>query len=56
MTGERIVFHRVPFNRFDPDQYSDMLMSVRRHGSQAFLSFASNQGYLAGMGHRGAAL
>ena len=34
----------------------DKVMLVRHHSAQKFLSFASNDGYLAGMGHRLAAL
>jgi hypothetical protein len=34
----------------------DMAMLVRQHSVEAFLSFASNRGYLAGIGHRLAAL
>ena len=34
----------------------DMAMLVRQHSVEAFLSFASNRGYLAGIGHRIAAL
>lgn len=34
----------------------DMAMLVRQHGVEAFLSFASNRGYLTGIGHRLAAL
>ncbi len=34
----------------------DMVMLVRQNSSEAFLAFASNQGYLAGIGHRTAAL
>ena len=34
----------------------DMAMLVRQQSVEAFLSFASDQGYLAGIGHRTAAL
>lgn len=34
----------------------DLVLLVRHQSAQAFLSFASNQAYLAGMGHRTAAL
>ncbi len=34
----------------------DVAMLVRQHSVEAFLSFASNRAYLAGIGHRTAAL
>ena len=34
----------------------DMAMLVRQQSVESFLSFASNEGYLAGLGHRTAAL
>lgn len=34
----------------------DLVLLVRHRSAQAFLSFASNEGYLAGIGHRTAAL
>jgi hypothetical protein len=38
------------------DERWDAAMLVRQSGTAAFMAFASNQGYLAGMGHRVAAL
>jgi hypothetical protein len=34
----------------------DMVMLVRQHSVESFLTFASHEGYLAGMGHRIAAV
>lgn len=34
----------------------DMAMMVRQHSLEAFMAFAANQAYLAGMGHRTAAI
>ena len=34
----------------------DLVMLIRQHSVDSFLSFASHQGYLAGIGHRTAAL
>jgi hypothetical protein len=34
----------------------DMVMLVRQHSVESFLTFASHEGYLAGMGHRTAAV
>jgi uncharacterized protein (DUF1330 family) len=39
-----------------PDEYWDLALLVRHRSVEAFLSFASNDGYLAGAGHRTAAL
>lgn len=39
-----------------PDERWDLAMLVRQSSVEAFLSFASNPGYLTGMGHRTAAL
>ena len=38
------------------DSRWDLVLLVRHASAQAFLSFASNKGYLAGIGHRAAAL
>jgi hypothetical protein len=34
----------------------DMAMMVRQHSLEAFMAFAANEAYLAGMGHRTAAI
>jgi hypothetical protein len=34
----------------------DMVMMVRQHSIESFIAFASHAAYLAGMGHRTAAL
>jgi hypothetical protein len=34
----------------------DMAMMVRQHSLESFMAFAANQAYLAGMGHRTAAI
>ena len=39
-----------------PDERWDLAILVRHASVEAFLSFASNVDYLAGMGHRMAAL
>lgn len=39
-----------------PGERWDLVMLVRQHSVESFLAFASHQGYLAGMGHRVAAL
>lgn len=39
-----------------PDERWDMAMLVRQQSVQAFLAFASHRAYLAGIGHRTAAL
>ncbi len=39
-----------------PDERWDLTMLVRHASVEAFLSFASNEDYLAGIGHRTAAL
>lgn len=39
-----------------PDERWDLALLVRHSSVEAFLSFASNEDYLAGMGHRLAAL
>jgi virulence-associated protein VagC len=38
------------------DERWDMAMLVRQHSVEAFMTFASNAAYLAGMGHRTAAV
>ncbi|MGD8681056.1 MAG: hypothetical protein PVJ33_11860 [Lysobacterales bacterium] len=38
------------------DEHWDQVMLVRQHSLQAFLAFASDEKYLAGLGHRTAAL
>jgi uncharacterized protein (DUF1330 family) len=38
------------------DERWDMVMLVRQQSTESFLAFASHQAYLAGMGHRTAAL
>ncbi|RUL72250.1 DUF1330 domain-containing protein [Dyella choica] len=39
-----------------PDERWDMAMLVRQHSVASFMAFASHQAYLAGIGHRTAAL
>jgi len=39
-----------------PDERWDLMMLVRQKSMESFLAFASNAAYLAGMGHRTAAL
>ena len=39
-----------------PDERWDLVMLIRHASVEAFLSFATNEDYLAGMGHRIAAL
>ena len=39
-----------------PDERWDMAMLVRQESVESFLAFASHEGYLAGIGHRTAAL
>jgi len=39
-----------------PDERWDMVMLIRQHSVASFLSFASHDDYLAGLGHRTAAL
>ena len=39
-----------------PDEQWDLAMLVKQRSVQSFIAFASNAGYLAGMGHRIAAL
>jgi hypothetical protein len=39
-----------------PEERWDMAMLVRQHNLASFMTFASHQAYLAGMGHRTAAL
>ncbi len=38
------------------DEHWDVVMLVRQRSLEAFMAFASNEGYLAGIGHRLAAL
>ena len=38
------------------DERWDLVLLVKHQSAQVFLSFASNEGYLAGIGHRVAAL
>jgi len=38
------------------DEKWDLVMMVRQSGVQSFLAFANNDGYLAGLGHRTAAI
>ena len=38
------------------DQYWDMVLLVKHQSAAAFLAFATNEAYLAGAGHRTAAL
>ena len=38
------------------DEHWDVVMLVRQRSLEAFMAFASNEGYLAGIGHRMAAL
>jgi hypothetical protein len=38
------------------DERWDLAMLVRHHSAESFLSFASHEGYLAGLGHRVAAV
>ena len=39
-----------------PDERWDMVLLVRQQSLQDFLAFATDEGYLAGIGHRTAAL
>ncbi|WP_266159424.1 DUF1330 domain-containing protein [Dyella silvatica] len=39
-----------------PDEHWDMAMLVRQQSAESFLAFASQQSYLAGLGHRTAAV
>ena len=39
-----------------PDERWDLVMLVRHRSAETFLSFASNEAYLGGMGHRLAAV
>jgi len=39
-----------------PDEYWDVAMLVRHRSVESFMSFASNESYLGGMGHRLAAI
>ena len=39
-----------------PEERWDLVMLIRQNSLKDFLAFASDQGYLAGMGHRTAAL
>ena len=39
-----------------PDERWDLMMLVKQHSLQDFLAFAQDPGYLAGIGHRTAAL
>lgn len=45
-----------PFLIGPPGERWDMAMLVRQQSVESFLAFASNQAYLAGIGHRTAAL
>lgn len=45
-----------PFLIGPADERWDMAMLVRQASVASFLAFASNEGYLAGLGHRAAAL
>ena len=45
-----------PFLIGPPTERWDMAMLVRQQSVESFLAFASNAGYLAGMGHRTAAI
>lgn len=39
-----------------PDERWDLVLLVRQHSVEAFMSFAADEGYRAGLGHRTAAL
>lgn len=45
-----------PFLIGPADEHWDMVMLIRQQSADAFLSFASHHDYLAGLGHRTAAL
>jgi hypothetical protein len=45
-----------PFLIGPPDERWDLAMLVRQKSVDSFLAFASHEGYLAGIGHRTAAL
>lgn len=45
-----------PFLIGPEDESWDLVMLVRHRSEQSFLSFASNEAYLAGIGHRTAAI
>jgi hypothetical protein len=45
-----------PFLIGPPEEHWDMAMLVRQASVESFLAFASHTGYLAGIGHRTAAL
>ncbi len=45
-----------PFLIGPPDERWDMAMLVRQESVESFLAFASHESYLAGIGHRTAAL
>ncbi len=57
-TGGDLVFlgSGGPFLIGPPAERWDLAMLVRQHSVESFLAFASNKDYLAGMGHRTAAV
>lgn len=57
-TGGDILFlgRGGPFLIGPSDEHWDMAMLIRQTSAASFLSFASHAGYLAGLGHRTAAL
>lgn len=56
--GGEVVFsgHARPFLIGPADEEWDEVLLVRHKSAEAFLSFAQNEEYLAGLGHRTAAL
>jgi uncharacterized protein (DUF1330 family) len=54
--GELVFYGRGGDFLIGPNENWDAVMLVRQSSMQAFLAFASNQDYLAGIGHRTAAL
>ena len=57
-SGGELVFlgHGGPYLIGPPDERWDAVMLIRQRSVDSFVAFASNEAYLAGMGHRTAAL
>lgn len=57
-TGGDLLFlgHGGPFLIGPADEHWDLTMMIRQASAASFLSFASHKGYLAGLGHRTAAV
>ncbi|RRD20412.1 DUF1330 domain-containing protein [Brucellaceae bacterium VT-16-1752] len=57
-TGGDLLFlgHGGPFLIGPADEHWDLAMVIRQASAASFLSFASHKGYLAGLGHRTAAV